>query len=147
VSELLAPDRLPGPAIAGTEGAEASTVRIAYDAPCHLLHAQGIRDAPLDALAAAGVHAERLPSWERCCGGAGLYNLLEPALSAEVARPKLDEIEAGRFHLLATGNPGCAMFLGARLRRAGSETVAVHPAELVDAAERDTEEERTTEWS
>jgi len=147
VSELLAPDPEPGPARAGTGGAEAGAVRIAYDAPCHLLHAQGIRDAPLDALAAAGVRAEPLPSWERCCGGAGLYNLLEPAMAAEVARPKLDEIEAGGFHLLATGNPGCAMFLGARLRRAGLATVPVHPAELVDAAERDTEGERTAGWS
>jgi len=39
------------------------------------------------------------------------------------------------------------MFLGARLRRAGSATVPVHPAELVDAAERDTEQERMPGWS
>jgi len=130
-------------------GAAGPAVRVAYDAPCHLLHAQGIRHAPLEALAGAGVRVEPLPSWERCCGGAGLYNLLEPELSAEVARPKLEEIAAGRFDLLATGNPGCAMFLGACLRRAGLETAPVHPVELVDAAERDadTERERTTGWS
>ncbi len=156
VSELLAPAPDPAGGEAGEARGEAATgrgeeatapVRVAYDAPCHLLHAQGVRDAPLEALAAAGLRVDPLPSWERCCGGAGLYNLLEPELSAEVARPKLDEIAAGRYDLLATGNPGCAMFLGAGLRRAGCATAPVHPAELVDAAEREIEGERTPGWS
>ncbi len=110
--------------------------RVAYDAPCHLLHAQGIRDEPLRALSAAGVDAEPLPSWERCCGGAGLYNVLQPGLSDEVLRPKLEEIAAGEYGVVTTGNPGCLMFLGAGLRRAGLDVDVAHPVELVDAAER-----------
>jgi glycolate oxidase iron-sulfur subunit len=109
--------------------------RIAYDAPCHLLHAQGVRDAPLQALTAAGFEAIPLPSWERCCGGAGLYNLMQPELSDAVLERKLAEIREGGFQLVATGNPGCIMFLRAGLARAGLEVGVVHPVELVDRAE------------
>ena len=36
---------------------------------------------------------------------------------------------------VATGNPGCMMFLGAGAERAGIDTGVVHPVELIDAAE------------
>jgi len=109
--------------------------RVAYDAPCHLLHAQGIRDAPLAALAASGYSVEPLPSWERCCGGAGLYNLQQPELSDRILERKLDEIRNGGYDVVATGNPGCMMFLGAGLKRAGLDVAVVHPVELVDLAD------------
>ncbi|MEJ2482988.1 MAG: heterodisulfide reductase-related iron-sulfur binding cluster [Gemmatimonadota bacterium] len=109
--------------------------RVAYDAPCHLLHAQGIRDAPMEALAAAGYEVEPLPSWERCCGGAGLYNLQQPELSDRVLDRKLSEIDDGEYDLVATGNPGGLMVLGSGLARAGMRVTVAHPVELVDLAE------------
>ena len=109
--------------------------RVAYDAPCHLIHAQGIRDAPMQALAAAGYEVEPLPSWERCCGGAGLYNIQQPELSDQVLERKLREIAEGEYDLVATGNPGCLMFLGSGLARAGVHASVAHPVELVDLAE------------
>lgn len=110
-------------------------LRIAYDAPCHLLHAQRVRDAPIEALTAAGFEVVPLPSWERCCGGAGLYNLMQPELSEAVLDLKLAEIREGSFDLVATGNPGCIMFLRAGLERAGIGVRVAHPVELVDLAE------------
>ena len=132
ISELLADSVDPAP-LAG------DGPRVAYDAPCHLLHAQGIRDAPLEALAASGYSVEPLPSWERCCGGAGLYNLQQPELSDRILERKLEEIREGGYDLVATGNPGCMMFLGASLKRAGLEISVVHPVELVDVADRNAE--------
>ncbi len=67
VSELL-------PESAESASPAGDGLRVAYDAPCHLLHAQGIRDAPLAALVASGYNVEALPSWERCWGGMGLSN-------------------------------------------------------------------------
>jgi len=113
--------------------------RVAYDAPCHLLHAQGIRDAPLEALAASGYSVERLQSWERCCGGAGLYNLQQPELSGRILERKVEEVREGGYDVVATGNPGCMMFLGAGLKRAGLVVNVVHPVELVDQADRNAE--------
>jgi glycolate oxidase iron-sulfur subunit len=129
VTELLAGSE------PGSVAMPRSALRIAYDAPCHLLHAQGVRDAPMEVLTAAGYDVTPLPSWERCCGGAGLYNLLQPELSDQVLARKLREIREGEFDLVATGNPGCMMFLASGLARAGASVGVVHPVQLVDRAE------------
>jgi glycolate oxidase iron-sulfur subunit len=115
---------------------------VAYDAPCHLLHGQGVRDEPLDVLrSVAGLQVEPLPSSDRCCGGAGLYGFTHPDLAESVAARKRQEIAAGGFDWVATGNPGCIMYLGAGLRSAGMTTPVVHPVELVDLAWRDQTQE------
>ncbi len=109
--------------------------RVAYDAPCHLLHGQGVENEPLDVLSRVeGLEVERLPSCDSCCGGAGIYNLLQPELSARVLAPKLDEVENDDPGWVATGNPGCLMQIGAGLRERRAAVRAVHPVELVDRA-------------
>ena len=56
--------------------------RIAYDHPCHLLHAQGIRDEPLAVLAAVpGTDVQVVEKAEECCGGAGIYGLTHADLA------------------------------------------------------------------
>lgn len=129
VSELLA---AAGPALAGPG---APSVRVAYDAPCHLLHAQRVHAAPLATLGAAtGVDLVPLVDADQCCGGAGIYNLLHPGVSAAVLDAKLDRIEEAQVAVVATGNPGCLMQIGAGLRRRGSQVRVVHPVDLLDAA-------------
>ncbi len=49
-------------------------------------------------------------------------------------RPKLASIAETKASLVATGNPGCLMQIGAGLRQAGSGARAVHPVELLDAS-------------
>ncbi len=125
VSELLA---AAGPARGGTLG-----VRVAYDAPCHLLHAQRIATPPLDVLRAiASLELVPLNESEVCCGSAGIYNLIEPDVSDGVLERKLANIEAAQPDVVATGNPGCLMQIGAGLLRSGSRVRAVHPVELLD---------------
>jgi len=108
-------------------------LRVTYDAPCHLHHAQRVVDAPLAILRAIpGLDLVPLADADRCCGGAGIYNLVEPETSADVLRPKLGNIEATQTVLVATGNPGCHMQIGAGLVRSGSPVRCVHPVELLD---------------
>jgi glycolate oxidase iron-sulfur subunit len=127
VSELLAAT---GP-IPGGE----LDVTVTYDAPCHLLHAQRVSAPPLAVLAAIpGVRLVPLFDAEQCCGAAGIYNLLEPDTSAAVLAPKLEHIDRTGATLVATGNPGCLMQIGAGLGRAGSTARAVHPVDLLDAS-------------
>jgi glycolate oxidase iron-sulfur subunit len=127
VSELLA-------AVGPVEGAPLS-VAVTYDAPCHLIHAQRISAPPLKVLAAIpGLKLIPLTDAEYCCGAAGIYNLLEPDVSAAVLQPKLGHIATTRAEFVATGNPGCLMQIGAGLRRTGSTAVAIHPVELLDAS-------------
>ena len=96
-------------------------VRVAYDAPCHLLHAQRVSAPPLDVLRAIPeLELVPLTESEVCCGSAGIYNLVEPDTSDVVLKRKLENIEAAKADVIATGNPGCLMQIGAGLLRAGS---------------------------
>jgi glycolate oxidase iron-sulfur subunit len=127
VSELLA--------AAGPRPGAPLSIRVTYDAPCHLQHAQRVSAAPLRVLdAIPGLERVALVDSDQCCGSAGIYNLLEPALSAAVLAPKLAHIALTGASLVATGNPGCLMQIGAGLRRAGSAARTVHPVELLDAS-------------
>jgi glycolate oxidase iron-sulfur subunit len=127
VSELLA--------AAGPRAGSPLDYRVTYDAPCHLQHAQRVAIAPLTVLdAIPGLERVALVDSDQCCGSAGIYNLLEPALSAAVLAPKLVHIELTGASLVVTGNPGCLMQIGAGLRRAGQSARTIHPVELLDAS-------------
>jgi glycolate oxidase iron-sulfur subunit len=127
VSELLA--------AAGPVAGGARPQKVAYDAPCHLLHAQRVTSPPLAVLAAIpGLDLVPLADNDQCCGSAGLYSLVEPAISALVLAPKLASIAATEAPVVATGNPGCLMQIGAGLIRSGSVAKARHPVELLDAS-------------
>ena len=107
--------------------------RVAYDAPCHLMHAQRITRQPMDVMRAIpGLELVPLTESDVCCGSAGIYNLVEPDVSNIVLDRKLAHIAAANPDVVATGNPGCMMQIGAGLVRAGSKVRTVHPVELLD---------------
>jgi glycolate oxidase iron-sulfur subunit len=97
VSELLA--------AAGPVRGERLAARVTYDAPCHLLHAQRVVSPPLAVLAAIpGLEVIPLTESDQCCGGAGIYNLLEPETSALVLGRKIAHIREA-FEIAADGAP------------------------------------------
>jgi glycolate oxidase iron-sulfur subunit len=127
VTELLA--------AAGPRTAGPLHVKVTYDAPCHLLHAQRVASAPLQVLSVIeGLELVPIAGAEQCCGSAGIYNLLEPEVSAKVLDPKLNEIMFASPEYVTTGNPGCLMQIGAGLHQLGRSTRAVHPVDLLDEA-------------
>ncbi|HEV8599509.1 MAG TPA: (Fe-S)-binding protein [Gemmatimonadales bacterium] len=131
VSELLAEA---GPRVGAPLPCE-----VAYDPPCHLEHAQGVREAPLALLSAIpGLKLHRLPGAERCCGAAGIYGLQHPEMARAVLDDKIATLAAAspRPTFIATGNPGCLMQIGAGLRAKGLHIGVVHPVELLDASYR-----------
>jgi glycolate oxidase iron-sulfur subunit len=132
VSELLA---AAGPRPGAPPAASAGvTGTVTYDAPCHLLHAQRVTAPPLAVLDAAGVELVPLADSDQCCGSAGIYNLIEPETSDAVLAPKLARIAETGAALVATGNPGCLMQIGAGLHRTGIAARGVHPVDLLDAS-------------
>ncbi len=126
VSEVLA--------AAGPRRGAALPMVVTYDAPCHLLHAQRVVTPPLQVLGAIPelalvAHADA----DQCCGAAGIYNLIEPDISAKVLAPKVQRIAATGAALVGTGTPGCHMLIGAGLLRAGLARGEIHPVYLLDA--------------
>ena len=108
---------------------------VAYDAPCHLIHAQRIVNAPVDLLRAIpGILLVPLRGFESCCGGAGIYNLQHAELSSEILNDKIASIRDSGADTVATANPGCIMQLGAGVLLSGLKVDVVHPIDLLDAA-------------
>jgi glycolate oxidase iron-sulfur subunit len=127
VSELLA-ERGPRP------GAPIG-LDVAYDAPCHLQHAQRVHQAPLALLKAVpGLRLRTLAGSDRCCGSAGIYSVLRPAMARAVLDSKIASVAEVRPRpaLVVTGNPGCLMQIGAGLRAARLPIGVAHPVELLD---------------
>ena len=114
-------------------GANVGFERTTYDASCHLLHGQRAADASLGMLwAIPDLKFALLNGSDVCCGGAGVYNLLELQLSQEVLNEKLKHIAESGAEVLATGNPGCHMQIAAGAQLAGLPLRVCHPIELLD---------------
>jgi glycolate oxidase iron-sulfur subunit len=125
VSELLAAQ---GPRPGGP-----LELRVAYDPPCHLLHAQGVAAEVEKVLGAVpGLDRVRHVEAELCCGSAGSYSFAEPGMSRAVLARKVAALRAAAPHAVVTGNPGCAMQIGAGLAAQGDRTRVLHPVELLD---------------
>ena len=104
-------------------------IRIAYHAACSLQHGQGVKSTPKDLLRRAGFEVVEPVDSHLCCGSAGTYNLLQPAISDELKTRKVDALEAVAPDLIAAGNIGCMVQIGS-----GTEVPVVHTVELLDWA-------------
>ena len=102
---------------------------VAYHSACGLQHGQGIHDLPREQLAAAGFDTREVPEGHLCCGSAGVYNVMQPALAEQLAARKAANIAGLDPDVVAAGNIGCMVQIG----RAVAVPV-VHPVELLDWA-------------
>ena len=113
----------------GLESPAAPGLRVAYHAACSLQHGQKVTEAPKTLLRQAGFTVVEPAEAHLCCGSAGTYNLLQPAISAELKARKVRNLEATAPEVIAAGNIGCMMQIGA-----GTGVPVVHTAELLDWA-------------
>ncbi|MFC4669032.1 glycolate oxidase subunit GlcF [Seohaeicola nanhaiensis] len=121
ISEVLVALGLP-------EGADKG-LTVAYHAACSLQHGQKIKSHPKDLLKRAGFRVVEPADSHLCCGSAGTYNLLQPQISAQLRDRKVQTLEAKQPDVIAAGNIGCMMQIGA-----GTQTPIVHTVELLDWA-------------
>ena len=61
-----------------------------------------------------------------CCGSAGTYSLLQPALSRRLRKRKLDTLDTGKPEIIVTANIGCLAHL-----QAGTSVPVQHWIELI----------------
>jgi len=103
--------------------------KLAFQAPCTLQHGLKIRGVVERLLAAAGYVLTPVADAHLCCGSAGTYSVLQPALSQQLRQNKLAALEAGGAAMIATANIGCLTHL-----QAGGQTPVRHWIELIDEA-------------
>ena len=89
---------------------------IAFHPPCTLQHGQQLRGMAEGILAAAGFTLVPVPDAHLCCGSAGTYSLLQPALSAQLQANKVAALQSGDATMILTANIGCQSHLAAAAR-------------------------------
>lgn len=110
-------------------------LRVTYQEPCHLAHAQRVREAPRKLLRAIpGLELVEMAESALCCGSGALYNVTQPDSSAGLQARKLRNAEAVGAEIIVTANPGCFIQLSQGLREAGSSLRVIHIADLLDMA-------------
>jgi glycolate oxidase iron-sulfur subunit len=102
---------------------------VAYHGACSLQHGQKISREPKQLLARAGFVVSDIPEGHLCCGSAGTYNMLQPALARRLAERKAENIAKLAPKVIATGNLGCMTQLATV-----TDIPIVHTVELIDWA-------------
>jgi len=126
ISEVLAETELPFRALDET---------VTYHDACHLVHGQKIRSQPRELLRRIpGLQLRELRDSDLCCGSAGVYNLLEPAIAEELGRRKAGRIRETGARVVAAANPGCLMQIARYCRDEGIAVEIVHPVSLLARA-------------
>jgi glycolate oxidase iron-sulfur subunit len=120
ITEFVAPASI-------TPGAR--KLRVAYHSACSLQHGQKITTQPKALLERAGFTVVTPANAHLCCGSAGTYNIMQPDIANQLGDRKTQSLEALKPDIIATGNIGCAIQIGAR-----TGTPVVHVAELLDWA-------------
>lgn len=110
-------------------------LRLAYHDACHLLHAQGIREAPRRLLASiAGVTVVEIAEGDMCCGSAGTYNIDQPEIAQILGARKVQNILQAEADAVVTGNIGCMTQIRAHLAAQGRSLPVYHTVEVLDQA-------------
>ena len=69
--------------------------KAAFQSPCTLQHGQRIRGRVEEILGSAGYELVPVDDAHLCCGSAGTYSLLQPAIAGELRSRKLAALQAG----------------------------------------------------
>ena len=103
--------------------------RVAFHSPCTLQHGQQLTGIVEDILQRSGFTVTDVTDSHLCCGSAGTYSILQPDLSRQLRKNKLQSLQAGKPDLIATANVGCQLHL-----EDGAEVAVKHWIELLDDA-------------
>ena len=104
-----------------------TSLKVAYHSACSMQHGQRITREPKALLKKAGYSILDIPEGHLCCGSAGVYNILQSKIAAQLLERKAGHIKALRPDLVATGNIGCISQLSN-----GLDIPVVHTVELLD---------------
>jgi glycolate oxidase iron-sulfur subunit len=127
LSELL-PDIVPAlqPRLARRD----QPIPLAYHPPCTLQHGQQLRGGVETHLAALGFDVKTAPvDAHLCCGSAGTYSVLQPALATELRDRKLKALAPVQADTIVSANIGCIQHL-----QSASARPVKHWVEILDAA-------------
>lgn len=107
---------------------------ITYQDSCHLKNGQKTFMEPRKLLQAIqGTTYAEMENASRCCGSAGIYNLVETEMSMQILDYKMKTTKATKAKTVVTANPGCLlqMKLGIEREALSDKVEAVHIVDLL----------------
>lgn len=132
VSELL----VHSPLFLGESGVRMrlkTKTRVTYQDACHLAHAQKIRAQPRAILKQIeNLEFVEMRASDRCCGSAGIYNILHPDIADRLIDEKMANTRDTGAEIVVTGNIGCLLQLEYGKKRSGWQGRVMHLVELLD---------------
>lgn len=107
---------------------------VTYQDSCHLKNAQKTFMEPRKLLESIeGVEYVEMKDANRCCGSAGIYNMLEPEMSMQILDYKMEQAKKTKAKTIVTTNPGCLLQMKLGIEREGltGEVEAIHIVDLL----------------
>jgi len=101
---------------------------LAFHSPCSLQHGLKIRGTVESLLKAAGYTLTAVADSHLCCGSAGTYSVLQPAISMRLLDNKLAALTAGQPVAIASANVGCVAHM-----QGATDLPVRHWIEVLDA--------------
>jgi glycolate oxidase iron-sulfur subunit len=89
--------------------------KIAFQSPCSLQHGLKLKGVVEGLLSAFGAQLTPVSDAHLCCGSAGTYSILQPALSRRLKKNKVAALESGQPDRVLTANIGCLTHLASGL--------------------------------
>ena len=112
-------------------------MKVTFQDPCHLAHAQRIVQAPRTILRAIpGLELSEINDGSRCCGAAGMYSITHRRMSRRLLDSKMNYIDATGAEAVVTANPGCMIQLESGIRDRGSSRQVYHIVDILDESYR-----------
>jgi glycolate oxidase iron-sulfur subunit len=106
------------------------TRRLAFHPPCTLQHGQQLRGGVETHLGALGFEVSLARGESHlCCGSAGTYSVLQPALATQLRDRKLGQLMPLQPEAIVSANIGCIQHL-----QSGTATPVRHWVEVLDEA-------------
>jgi glycolate oxidase iron-sulfur subunit len=84
---------------------------LAFHPPCSLQHGLKMKGQVEALLADLGFDLTPVPDSHLCCGSAGTYSILQPALSQQLLKNKIAALTSGAPSAIVTANIGCQSHL------------------------------------
>ena len=107
-----------------------AATQLAFHPPCTLQHGQQLLGLVERHLGELGFDVQLTASESHlCCGSAGTYSVLQPALAYELRERKLGHLAALRAQTIVSANIGCIQHL-----QSGTDTPVRHWIEVLDEA-------------
>lgn len=107
---------------------------VTYQDSCHLRNGQKTFMEPRQLLESIeGVTFVEMKDANRCCGSAGIYNIVESDMSMQILDYKMEQTKKTKAKTVVTTNPGCLLQMKLGIEREGltDEMDAVHIVDLL----------------